>query len=348
MVRPHRPLPKASPIAQAASIGSVNEYPDPDVTLTLAGGYWLQNLRRLVTDLQPIWELQAPSIVWIDARRLSFMGPAALALTLATLRSRSVDGLLAEGSRFTLPNSLGIRTYLERMDFLHVLFEDMGVRIAPVGRKPTEGLRECSHFVSEDETRAVAKDLSDALGEKVKMDEVAAVSLRLCLSELAENVGYHADTPHGGFAAAQAFSSAKEIEVAIVDLGVGIQTSLAKNPEYREEAQDDVTAIQKAIEPTVTSTPDRNSGYGLAFTELLLQANGGRLIVRSGRGVVQVGDTNLERREAESLPGTLVALRLRTDEPFDFNTAYELLEQAVASLEGTPDDGVRLLRDSTS
>jgi ABC-type transporter Mla MlaB component/anti-sigma regulatory factor (Ser/Thr protein kinase) len=314
-----------------------------EAVITLAGPYYLHTITRLVRDLQALYELSGPTVVRIDLTRLTFMGPAALALMVASLRRARESGVIAGGSTIWAPESTGMLTYLRRMDALEVLFEHESVKIEnPVRRHATSGLKECQHFSSEDGSRRVARELAVALTEKVATDDVAATSLELCLTELAENVHFHADTPYGGFAAAQSFSHGNEIEVAIVDLGVGISASLGKNPQYAEQASDDVTAIHTALLPLVTSSPKRNRGYGLAFTRFLLEMNEGRLVVRSGHGYVQYGERNAEKTTELPFPGTLVALRLHTDRPFDFEKAYELLTAAINEIEGVLNDDVRV------
>lgn len=119
-----------------------------------------------------------------------------------------------------------------------------------------------------------------------------------------------------------------EIEVAITDLGVGIAESLRRNAQYAG-AVDDLRAIQVALTATVSSTPWRNSGYGLTFVQLLLALNEGRLLVRSGRGHVLRGANTSERMVEQDLPGTLVGMRLRTDRPLDFQAAWEALDRAI-------------------
>lgn len=311
--------------------------------IKLSGPYYLHTIMRLVADLQPLYELRRPTVVRIDLTELTFMGPAAIALLVASLRRARESGFIADDSAIWSPASKGMQTYLYRMDVLQVLFEHEAVEINdPVQRHAASGLKECQHFSSEEGSRRVARELAVALKEKVKTDRVAATSLELCLTELAENVHFHADTSFGGFAAAQSFSRGNEIEVAIVDLGVGIAASLSKNPQYAEQATDDVTAIHTALQPLVTSSPKRNRGYGLAFTRFLLEINEGRLVVRSGHGYVQYGERGVERTTELAFPGTLVALRLHTDRPFDFEKAYEMLTAAINQIEGVLDDDVRV------
>jgi len=110
-----------------------------------------------------------------------------------------------------------------------------------------------------------------------------------------------------------------------VDVGVGIRRSLTNNPRYAD-IEEDVTAITTALEPRVTATPERNSGIGLFITRLLLRDNGGVLVVRSGTGEVYSGAQEGARETPIRFPGTLVALRARTDRPLDIGAVYGRLE----------------------
>ncbi len=76
----------------------------------------------------------------------------------------------------------------------------------------------------------------------------------------------------------------------------------------------------------VTATPERNSGIGLFITRLLLRDNGGLLVVRSGAGEVYSGSQEGARETPIYFPGTLVALRARTDRPLDIRAVYGRLE----------------------
>jgi hypothetical protein len=160
-----------------------------ELNLELAGGYYFHTFKRIVRDLQPLLTLTEPAKVTIDMSRLTFMGPAALALTAATLNKVRTD-LTLPGSVIVPPSAPGIYRYL-------------------------------------------------------------------------------------------------------------------------------------------TATPERNSGYGLAFTQFLLGLNGGRLLVRSGFGHVQRGARTVDKLEGEHLPGTVVGLRIKTDRPFDFTLAWNQLTDAL-------------------
>jgi anti-sigma regulatory factor (Ser/Thr protein kinase) len=93
-------------------------------------------------------------------------------------------------------------------------------------------MRECKHFPSDAEAldwgeqlRAVTHDILEAIEELIQTDEAAHTSLEFALGELTDNVGYHANTELGGFAAVQWLPSQNEIEIGIVDLGTGMATA---------------------------------------------------------------------------------------------------------------------------
>jgi anti-sigma regulatory factor (Ser/Thr protein kinase) len=319
----------------------------PELTVRLRHAYHLHTLVRMLRDLRPILDLREPTIVTVNLRDLTFIGPACLAFMVAVLRRGRENQLVADDSMILHPTSVAARTYLHRMDVLQVLFEREPNEVAdPVTRHDASGLKECEHFESQQRGRDVTASLVKALQEEVETDDVSLTSLDLCLQELTENVYFHADTTHGGFAAAQSFRNTREIEVAIVDLGIGIAESLRQNPEHALEASDDLSAIRAAIRPLVTATPERNSGYGLAFTRFLMEMNSGRLIVWSGEGWVQCGEKYAEKTK-DRMPGTVVALRLHTDRPFDFNRAYDKLTAAIEQQEGPLNDDVRLLKNAS-
>jgi signal transduction histidine kinase len=133
---------------------------------------------------------------------------------------------------------------------------------------------------------------------------------------------FHSGAVYGGFAAAQGWRTKGRVEVAIVDMGVGIRASLAKNAAYAD-IRNDVDAIQTALEPMVTATPERNTGLGLSLTRFLLRRNGGELMVRSNLGAVYAGSAERAVYCDTPFPGTIVTLTARTDAPLDIKAAYD-------------------------
>jgi hypothetical protein len=313
----------------------------PTVHVALSGGYYFRQINRLIGDLEPLFELDRRgegAIVEVDLSRLSFIGPCGLVLLVAILHKLRARGLTLDGGYIRRPRAPGIATYLHRIDFYKRLFDEQDWPDV-VEKSDVLGMRECRQFPSDadDEDwstalREVTQGLLAAIEELVPTDDAAHTSLDIALSEMTENVGYHAATAFGGFAAVQYPRHSSEIEVAIADLGVGIAESLRRNDRYAALVSDDVIGIRIALTATVSSTPWRNSGYGLTFVQLLLALNEGRLLVHSGKGHVLRGANPSDRMVEHDLPGTLVGMRLRTDRPLDFQAAYEALDHAIETV----------------
>jgi hypothetical protein len=319
----------------------------PHVELHLSGGYYFGQINRLIGDLQPLFELDRTStraVVTVDLSRMMFIGPCGLSLLVATIHRLRLRGLTAPGGAIVQPHASGIATYLHRIDFYKRLFDSVDWP-DHVEKAEVAGMRECKHFPSDPEApdwgdalRGVTHEILDAIEELIQTDQATHTSLEFLLGELTDNVGYHADTDLGGFAAVQWLPTQHEIEIGIVDLGVGIAESLRRNPLLAPLATDDLAAIRSALRATVTSTPERNSGYGLSYAQHLLALNDGRLLVRSGRGHVIRGAKTSERLVASNLPGTLVGLRLNTERVLDYRAAYQLLDDAIARARSHADE----------
>jgi len=297
--------------------------------IRLSGAYRIdQRLDKLVDALAPLIETGEPKNVELDLHGLVSVGPTALALLSAVLKDAYERGAIAG---LTIRWGSGsVRNYLLRMDFLKVLIgEEQYAKYSdePFKRRKAVSFRPVSEFTTADECHRIARELTDAVAATCKTDKVARNAIRICFEELAENVIQHADAPMGGFAAAQGWRKRPAIEIGIVDLGIGIRASLTKNPDFADIA-DDVDAIETALRPRVSSTPERNAGIGLFITKLLLRENGGVLLVRSGRGAVYSGSREARQSPAVAFPGTLVALRARTDRPLNINEVYRALEDA--------------------
>jgi anti-sigma regulatory factor (Ser/Thr protein kinase) len=311
--------------------------PEPETTtITLTGPYHFGTVERVIRDLAPLLQLHSPTVLELDLSRLTFISPAALAILVAGMRRFEDMQLVETGSMVIMPTARGIDRYLRRMNFLNVLYYGVEQK-EDFKRKKAIGFRECRHFDSPKNYPEVRQELADLVSEHCDIDALARGSLHIALDEICENVLFHASTDHGGFAVAQALRSKPLMEIAIADVGIGVRASLNKNPDYAH-IQDDLTAIATALKARVTSTPERNSGFGLWVTSNLLADNGGELLVRSGYGAVFRGSRDAAIVRDASFPGTLVVLRIRTDRALDINAVYRALERQFKELETYADD----------
>jgi anti-sigma regulatory factor (Ser/Thr protein kinase) len=299
------------------------------LTIKLSGSYRIdQRFDALLDALKPLLENKTPRPVTFDFGGLVGLGPTAIALFTCVVKDARERGVIAAPTKIVSPRSTPVWNYLMRMDvFKVILGEGAYERISEgFNRKEPLGFRPCREFIAYDDFPPVTRALTEALAEACEMDDLSRHSIRTCLDELAENVVYHADTPLGGFAAAQGWKRNGAFEIGIVDLGIGILKSLKKNPAYAD-IRTDGHAIQTALEPRSTSTPERNSGIGLFITRLLLKENGGFLMVRSGKATVYAGSKEEATVARTAFPGTIVALRARTDRPLNIKHVYRTLNE---------------------
>lgn len=299
----------------------VNEEVFPRVVIELRGGYHLNGIDRLLRDLAPLSSIHSPTVIDIDLSSLTFISATGLAVLVSTLRRLEDLDLWAHGQVHPPDNAL-TRNYLMRMDLLDVL--DLSGPPEPFERKAPKGFRPLRHFAGADDYWIAAKELAEALAESCATDAASRASIRICLDELAENVVFHADSGFGGIAIAQ--KGKKAFEVAIVDSGIGIRRSLAKNENYAG-IETDAEAIDTALMPRVTSTPERNAGIGLWVTMRLLADNGGSMLIRSGTGVAHRGVKDETLTADGNYAGTIVAIRANLARPLDISAVYRRLDQ---------------------
>ena len=129
--------------------------------------------------------------------------------------------------------------------------------------------------------------------------------------ELALNAAQHSLSPEGSSATLECFSGDDETVflVGIADAGIGIPSSLRRNPEHRPIPDDEV-AILRATEMDVTGTLEPR-GIGLYHVTERVRAYRGELAIISGAGFLMVrsGEPpvlgNLEDLGKPSYPGTI-------------------------------------------
>ena len=106
--------------------------------------------------------------------------------------------------------------------------------------------------------------------------------------ELALNAAQHSASPIGCSATVECFIFERETVyvIGVADVGIGIPSSLRKNPEYNH-IKDDNNAILHATELGVTGTVEQR-GVGLHHVTERVQAYLGELAIISGAGFMMV------------------------------------------------------------
>ncbi len=292
------------------------------VSATLSGAYPLEEVDALVADLAPLLDVQGTPKILLDLRALEMLHPSTTAVLVAVVTQCLENGRFGPTSEVILPRKASVRNAVARLPGFAALKPFVAGQ-ARASLRPSSAT-ECHRFSDEAAGRVVGREVTAALTASCDVDELAAKAIRTCLDELLDNVIHLADTEAGGFAAARGWRKPPRFEVAIADLGIGIRQSLVKNPEYAD-VTDDIAALRKAAELGVTSTPHRNSGYGLAVTRDLLEKNHGLLVIKSGWAELWLGSEQEEIAADAAFPGTLVGLRARTNRPLNVTEVYRSL-----------------------
>lgn len=249
----------------------------------------------------------------VMAGSLSFATP----LDLCALR-----GLLHHASGacdevdFDCPATSDVHNYLGRMDFYDGLPPQVQLsRTPPVlnRRDHRRRLIEICRVESIDDVQS----LEGSVWEVAKGHFGTGPMAKACVSVIAaatENVLDHADSAVGAVVAAQKYRTSG-LQLAIVDLGRGIPTTLRTRSEYRHLS--DVEAVERSLVDGVTSTGEIGRGAGLA--EVVSSAQRTRdstLVIHSGRaqftvsyraGVPQVHSSS----RGLPTPGTWISLVLK-------------------------------------
>lgn len=171
-----------------------------------------------------------------------------------------------------------------------------------------------------------------------KYDGVLHDTLTYSIREILRNVFEHSGADEV-FICAQHWPSRNEVEVGIVDAGIGIKAGLAENPNFQFETHRE--SLHAALMPGVSGNiwagkgndPWMNTGYGLYMTNRICRAGGCFFICSGDSGLW------LERKRKLDVPsnlqGTAVRLFLDTSQLSDLKDR----------LAGFHKDGVRAAKE---
>jgi hypothetical protein len=145
----------------------------------------------------------------------------------------------------------------------------------------------------------------------------AANLLTYALRELIRNAEEHSRSGHLWYAV-QYWRNRNQVELTILDEGIGIKSSLAQSGYYKLESDlhANLLALQPGISRAFKGKQRRqgiydNSGYGLFMTSQLTNYTGS-FVLASGEAALMLARDSLQQRPA-LLQGTAVRLVLNTD-----------------------------------
>lgn len=145
-------------------------------------------------------------------------------------------------------------------------------------------------------------------------------TLTYSIREIMRNVVEHSRSENIRICA-QYWPTRHEVEVGILDDGIGVHAGLTSNPAHAD--LDEREAIEFSLMPGISGNPNagrghdvwNNSGYGLYMTSRICRNGGSFLLCSGGHGIHldQQGKTNFET----SLRGTAIRLFLNTENLVD-------------------------------
>lgn len=138
------------------------------------------------------------------------------------------------------------------------------------------------------------------------------------MAEIYLNAFEHGQSPIGVFACGQYFPKNRELNLTIVDFGVGIPSNvrLFKSPEFQPEQLSAASCVEWAFQAG-TSTKPGSRGIGLDLLQDFVRKNQGRLEMFSHEGYVLIADGKISFAErSKFFEGTLVNISLRCDESY--------------------------------
>jgi len=165
---------------------------------------------------------------------------------------------------------------------------------------------------------AEAKKLAGVLCQKNKeLHKLFSYIIR----ELLRNTPEHAEV-NKALIFAQYWPSKDEAQIAILDNGIGLRNSFAKNPVHREYIKTDEDALEAAIKPGISQAfnPDTknksnnswsNSGFGLFMASEICRKLDGCFWLISGNKAMKVDSTGTHMYDTE-FNGTAVSFDIKS------------------------------------
>jgi anti-anti-sigma regulatory factor len=279
---------------------------------------------RLIRQLEGL-DARAAGQIIIDLEKVRFVDPYGMVGLLALarfLRQRAFEPVLM------LPRSEEVMKYLDRMDFsrhaerlcaidLTTLWpdgeysrsthSDVLLEITPI-----TGSEDIHYIV--DRVRQRAQMI---LSQNLHYEQAAIDGFVVALSEVCQNIPEHSEDV--GYVAIQKYFYGRRlgknlVKIAVMDLGVGFQASLA--PKYATQAADwsDLMALRLAMFEGASRYDDPGRGQGLSAVRRFVERWQGKLMIRSGSARLGLSPA-WERSAARQtklipFPGTQVSIVL--------------------------------------
>jgi anti-anti-sigma regulatory factor len=263
--------------------------------------------------------------ITIDLEHLRFIDPYGMVGLLALarfLRQRSLEPVLL------LPRSEEVMKYLDRMDFsrhaerlcsidlttlwpegeyARSLHSDVLLEITSITRS------EDIHYIV-DRVRERAQTI---LSLNLHYEQAAIDGFVVALSEVCQNIPEHSQDV--GYVAIQKYFYGRRlgknlVKIAVMDLGIGFQASLAPKYAAQYAHWSDLIALRLAIFEGASRYDDPGRGQGLSAVRRFVERWRGKLMIRSGSARIGLTPpwekTATRQTKFMPFPGTQVSIVL--------------------------------------
>lgn len=267
-------------------------------------------LCRFIETVQPILSLEARKPWSLDLRGCTYLGPDAAALIAAMyLRGET----LGQHPRIELPKRPAqLDAFCDFIGLKHLIHKTK----LPTPSDPKNNTVEIHRHYQP--THIAHRRVAALIHRYFDLSEEVEESLGVAVNEVVGNVCYHAQSPIGALVAARYMVSSKEIRVSVVDMGLGISSTLGvKHPEARIPTK----ALEMVFQGRYSAGSTKgNRGLGISNLAGQVERCRGSLILVSSDAVATTwAGASTPRLQAlqSGWPGTAVFFTLRVEDPDD-------------------------------
>lgn len=239
-------------------------------------------IQQFLKQINPILNSK-PSDSWkLDLAKCQYIGPDAAVIILALARKAEIKGQTCEVIPPKKPEKL--RRFCELSGLNHFLFDTPMPMDRPDSEVAPLRILDKADYIQTPVplVRLIKKHIhiSKDMEERYKNKEYY---LATCLNEAVQNVQDHAQSPIGAITCARFHKKETEIRIAIVDLGLGIFTTLKK---AYPDTSNTVIALRRVIQGRFTAGSRKNNlGLGLSNLAGIVRQLQGQFMIITGNAM---------------------------------------------------------------
>lgn len=155
----------------------------------------------------------------------------------------------------------------------------------------------------------LSKEILSIFKNDFKISEDDVFQLSLIINEMFCNTTIHSKSKSGAYLYCQKYKKTNELEFILVDSGIGIKSSLQKNPIHQNISNYD--AVSKSIEFEVTCGEGR--GHGLYFASEFTRRNNGEMYLLSGDNRIVIKNQSVNNITNDNWNGVYLKILFKFD-----------------------------------